>query len=84
VSIKVQCPKGHFVAIVDVTEAGLSFYGERCGLSVLYAPKQKIGRLRARCFSGRCTYDGSIEYWALCAELARAVARGDTKHKLSH
>ena len=53
-------------------------------MRVLYASKQKISRVHARCFSGRCTYDGSIEYWALCAELAAAMARGDTKHKLTY
>ena len=82
-SITVQCPKGHFIAAVNVTDDGLDIlHADRCGLVWLYAPNQKITRVHARCLSRHCTYDGSLDYRALCAELAGAVARGDTKYRL--
>jgi hypothetical protein len=83
-SITVQCPKGHFIATVDVTDDGLDIHADRCGLVWLYAPKQDITRVHARCFSRHCTYDGSLDERLLWAELAAASARGDKKHRLTH
>lgn len=68
--IKVKCPHGHFIATVEVTDTGLNIHGDRCGLVWLYAPTQEITRVHARCFARRCTYDGSIDYAVLHAELA--------------
>lgn len=82
-SITVQCPKGHFIATVNVTDDGLDILRpDRCGLVWLYAPRPRITRVHARCLNRYCKYDGSLNYRALCAELARAVARGDTKYRL--
>jgi hypothetical protein len=80
--ITVQCPKGHFIATVNVTDDGIIPRGTRHGLVWDYAPTQDITRVHARCLSRHCTYDGSLDYRTLCAELAAATARGDTKHRL--
>ncbi|HSS25789.1 MAG TPA: hypothetical protein VLL82_15630 [Mycobacterium sp.] len=84
-SITVQCPEGHYIATVDVTDDGLEIHAHRrFGLSWGYVPTLDITRVHARCFSLRCTYDGSMDEKVLYAELAAASARGETKHKLAH
>ena len=87
--IRVCCPRGHFIADVEVTDSGLDIHVSglkghgNCGLVWLYAPRQRIRRVHAQCFKRDCPYDGSMDYPDLCAELAAAVARGDTRHRLT-
>lgn len=82
--IRVYCPEGHFIADVEVADGKIIAHGAEHGLFSLYAPVLGASRLHARCFARRCTYDGSIKYQVLYAQLAAAEAHGDTKYRLSH
>jgi hypothetical protein len=88
VTVRLQCPREHFIADVEVTDDGVVTARGRHGrhgiIPALYAPGQGIGRLHARCFATRCGYDGSMDPQVLCAELTAAAARGETRYKLTH
>ncbi len=79
--IRVLCPRGHFIADVDVVAGNVIPRGLRHGLSWDYAPDHNITRVRARC--PRCKYDGSIDYAVLCAEVAQAAAARHAQHRLA-
>ncbi len=71
-SIRVCCPRGHFIAAVDIIDGGAIVpRGIRHGLAFGYAPDLGISCIRVRC--SRCAYDGSMDYLALCAELTAAA-----------
>ena len=80
--IRVLCPKGHFIANVDINENGHAIpRGIRHGLTWGYAADLDLSCIRAHC--RRCGYDGSVDYGVLCREVAHAVASGDAEYRLA-
>ena len=80
--MRLLCPKGHFIADMDINENGhIIPRGLRHGLSWGYAPKLDLSCIRAQC--RRCGYDGSVDYGMLCADVAQAVVSGDAEYRLA-
>jgi len=80
--MRVECPKGHFIAEVDINAEGHVIpRGLRHGLSWDYAPSRDLTRIRGRC--QRCGYDGSVDYAVLCAEVTQAAASGNVEYRMT-
>jgi hypothetical protein len=76
--IRLYCPRGHFIADVNIDDDGRIIPIGTHGLSWGYAEALGHSCVRARCLSGRCDYDGSVDYAKLRRDLA---APGITKYR---